>query len=213
MWLVDHESNHTALASCVFNTDDDGSLRRYDSFANISRSRFAAPRELKSGIISRAICTGRPEWLNDLSADQAAFNRAGLAAEHGMCVGTAVPVMLDATRCAAVLFFADEQPHTFSTSDLTTLLDYTSVLGGLYMQYVNGFPQQQMAGQRTTSAQTMDIKPKLENGDPVTNGHSDLGIAGRHLGMQGMPTGLSHGLVPPASETSYFGEAEFLANR
>lgn len=144
LWLVDPEAG-SVLASCVFNTDDDGALRRFDSFATLSRARYAALREPRVGVISRVIATGRPEWLNDLSSDAVAFERAGLAAEHGMSVGTAVPVMLDANRCAAVLFFAGEEPRSFSIEDFSTLLEYTATLGSLYEQYLAGF---QTAGHR-----------------------------------------------------------------
>lgn len=213
MWLVD-EANQAALASCVFNTDDDAVLKQLNAFATMSKSQYTTSSHVKSGIINRVIASKRPEWLSELPSDPAVFDRAALAGEHGLCVTEAVPVMLDEKRCAGVLVFADVVPHKFSTGDMITLLDYASTLGRFYMDYLSHV-QKGAYGQRPNEAK-LEAKPirsaELANGSPdrASASFPNAFPHGRQ-GVLGMAS--LHGFIPPSSETStsFFGESNFVA--
>lgn len=215
VWLIEPGSNKVSLSSCVFNTDDDEFLQRLNSFATLSRSRYGTPSKVTSGIINRAIISRRPEWLNDLSSDAVVFDRAQSARKYGLTVAEAVPVMLDACRCTAVLLFADVTPHRYSTSDLNTILEYTSTLSTFYLRYANGLKCQGIANMSDDKQCALQSSQSMEG----LNNISDCTISAISTkpciaedtvcACKAWPVA---GTVLSASESSgdFFGEADFL---
>ena len=137
VWLVNPGSRHASLSSCVFNSDDNDTLDNFNGFASISRAKYSTPTRLKDGMIARAIAGHRQEWLGDLPSDLTAFPRADLAKKHGLRVAHVVPVILPGQGISAIMLFADNKPHTFSTADSSALLEYSRMLGKFYAHYVH----------------------------------------------------------------------------
>lgn len=215
VWLMHPHDGNVSLSSCVFNADLDDVSRRLNSFASFSRSRYGKPSKVTSGIVNRVIISRRPEWLSDLSSDTVVFDRAQLAGEHGLIMAEAVPVMLDADRCAAVLLFADVKPHMYSTSDLNTLLDYASALGSFYLRYANGLNDQNAVNVSKEKQTALQSSQSVEG----VNNVSDCTISAMSTNpciVQDTPDVYDPfpvaGIIPAASETSceFFGETDFL---
>lgn len=229
VWLVQssHSQSHSALhytaawTSCVLNSEDGDVRERLASFSAASSRRYGTPNKLQSGMVSRVIACGRPEWLNDLACDPAVFSRADVIQPNSLCVAEAVPVMLEGKHCAAVLLFADEKPHTFSTTDVHVLLDYASTLAHCYLQYVNNLQEGRFGLSNDTSGtnglqqqqqvHTAGVCADVGDGtNPLSSSavSCDRQVGGDNHSMLNLP----HDIVLPLSETSsaYFADSDFL---
>ena len=176
LWLVDSTKKQASLASCVFNSDDNDILKRLDSFATESRSRYLVPSKLSAGIISRAAVCHRPEWLEQPASDRAIFSRADIASSSGVCIVQSIPIVLGKNQCSAVMLFADVNPHTFSTTDMDVANEYADVLSEGYVQYLQRVQQRcttvhidsRIQAKPICSAET---KPQVGNQLPSTDPH------------------------------------------
>lgn len=200
MWLVEPD-RHMSLSSCVFNSEDSDVLRRLDSFASVSKSRYGQPSRVISGLVGRISASCRPEWLNDLSSDVRVFDRAAMAGEHGLTVAEAVPVTLDGSSCTAVMVFSDVVHHSYSTADITTLMEYTTTLSQFYLEYISGLPEQN-SKEGTAQPLGMDVVSNISNCAVSAMSNDRAG---------GLKIPLSASL-PQTSETSstFFGENGFM---
>lgn len=189
LWLVDSETQQATLATCVFNSEHDDTLKRFNSFSSESRERYETPSKVTNGMVGRAAASGRPEWLNELASDASVFCRADLAQKHGIPVAQAVPVLIHGKRCAAVLVFADVKEHAFSIADMSSLFDYARNIGEFYVEYANGLGRGMGGGQK--------VKSEGLAGSHETGGAGATGNVRCKAEVQ-----LMNGVVAPGSETS-----------
>lgn len=96
-----------------------------------ARARELAPHSPQAplGLIQRAAAAQRPEWLPAPRGDPFAFARAGLAAQAGLEVALAVPVI--ARGCeppVAVLLFADVKERDYSSVEVARLCEFANLV-------------------------------------------------------------------------------------